>query len=293
VRSQELHLLTRLEEEILEKPNGTAAAIVQPMERQRTNEPWRPPVPVDLARLQALSADPALVPQVYDYCDQWCEYCGLTDRCLAFRWVEVRGGGQLTDVYHDLFASSRGSGNGSHASVSAGIMAALAGAGTHLGDPLEALGREYAARAHMFLRSLDPEPPAPSDGEAQPPGARAILARYHLLLAAKIFRAVAAAATDPAAAPDAASDSTGTAKAALLVAERSRMALADMAGTTRDTRVADLITLLERIEEDLVRRFPLAPSFERPGFDTPRVSASDRRRQTARSSPLSICRDTA
>lgn len=250
-------------------------------------------MPADFARLRALSADPALVPQVYDYCDQWCEYCGLTDRCLAFKWVEVRGGGQLTDVYHDLYASARGSGTGSHASVSPGIMAALAGAGTHLGDPLEALGREYAARAHMFLRSLDPEPPAPSDGEAQPPGARTILARYHLLLAAKIFRAVAAASIDPTAASSATSDSTGTAKVALLVAERSRIALADMAHTARDSRAADLTALLERIEEDLVRRFPLAPSFERPGFDAPRVSAAERRLQTPRSSLLSICRDTA
>ncbi|OFW22277.1 MAG: hypothetical protein A3G21_01675 [Acidobacteria bacterium RIFCSPLOWO2_12_FULL_66_21] len=247
----------------------------------------------DLARLRTLSADPALVPQVYDYCDQWCEYCGLTDRCLALRWVQARGGGELADLYRDLAAAARASDNGLHASLNPAIMAALAAAGTHFGDPLEGLAREYAARTHMFLRSLDQEPPATADDESRPPGARAVVARYHLLLAAKIFRAVAAAAIDPAASSSATSDATGTAKAALLVAGRSRLALADMAPAARDSRPADLIALLQRIEAELVRRFPLAPSFERPGFDAPRVSAAERRRPAMSPSLVSIYRETA
>ena len=251
------------------------------------------PVAADLARLRALSAEPGLVPQIYDYCDQWCEYCGLADRCLASKWIEARGGGNPADLHQDLQAAARASGNGTRALVNPTVMAALASAGTHFSDPLEMLGREYAARAHMLLRSLDPEPPPASDAEMQPPGARAVLSRYHLLVAAKIFRAVAAAASDPASASSLDSDATGSAKIALLLIDRSRAALADMAEAARDSRAADLIALLDRVEAELVSRFPLAPSFERPGFDVPRPGPTERRLQMARSSLVSIYRDTA
>ncbi|KKR88356.1 MAG: hypothetical protein UU37_C0005G0002 [Candidatus Gottesmanbacteria bacterium GW2011_GWA2_41_12] len=40
-------------------------------------------------------------------------------------------------------------------------------------------------------------------------------------------------------------------------------------------------------------RFPLAPSFERPGFDAPRVSAAERRRPAMSPSLVSIYRETA
>ena len=49
-----------------------------------------------------IARDPTLVPGVYNYCDQWCSYCPLTRRCLAFRvhaeWEAERGRDGLGDL---------------------------------------------------------------------------------------------------------------------------------------------------------------------------------------------------
>jgi hypothetical protein len=31
------------------------------------------------------ASDPTLIPGVYDTCDQWCMYCPVSNRCLAYR----------------------------------------------------------------------------------------------------------------------------------------------------------------------------------------------------------------
>lgn len=38
----------------------------------------------DLSFVQ-LATDPNLIPGVYNACDQWCDYCPVTARCLAFK----------------------------------------------------------------------------------------------------------------------------------------------------------------------------------------------------------------
>ena len=33
----------------------------------------------------AIAADPRIIPGVHHHCDEWCNHCHLTDRCLEFR----------------------------------------------------------------------------------------------------------------------------------------------------------------------------------------------------------------
>ena len=48
-----------------------------------------------------VSLDPTLIKGVYNTCDQWCMYCPVTARCLAYRCSpEIRSGKQ--NVYKTL-----------------------------------------------------------------------------------------------------------------------------------------------------------------------------------------------
>ena len=37
------------------------------------------------SRFLAVTQDPAIIPAVHHFCDEWCDYCPVTKRCLAFR----------------------------------------------------------------------------------------------------------------------------------------------------------------------------------------------------------------
>ena len=39
---------------------------------------------IDL-RIVELASDPQLIPGIYNTCDQWCDYCVATERCLSFK----------------------------------------------------------------------------------------------------------------------------------------------------------------------------------------------------------------
>jgi hypothetical protein len=40
--------------------------------------------------LMLAARDPANVPEIYNYCDRWCERCSFTGRCLSFKMGEAR-----------------------------------------------------------------------------------------------------------------------------------------------------------------------------------------------------------
>ena len=33
-----------------------------------------------------MARDPRIVPRIHRYCDEWCEQCAATDRCLLYKW---------------------------------------------------------------------------------------------------------------------------------------------------------------------------------------------------------------
>ena len=41
------------------------------------------------ARFLAIAQDPTIIHGVHHHCDEWCDYCSLTARCLGFRCTEA------------------------------------------------------------------------------------------------------------------------------------------------------------------------------------------------------------
>jgi hypothetical protein len=232
------------------------------------------------ARVIELAADPNLIPGVYNACDQWCDYCPVTARCLSFRWqldrpacVDPRAGqmtalresmARLRDFYEaeglqppeDMLRLLRGD-----APVRVAYMPA--------DDPLERMAQQYMIMAGAFLASLEsrwsdnpmprrPHGPTPLD----------IVVFDHLVIAIKIGRAIAsdeeATRTRSAAAR---LDADRSAKVALVSIDRSDEALQVLALDDTDPRIEFLRRHLARLQRNAEARFPAARSTVRPGLD--------------------------
>jgi len=132
-----------------------------------------------------------------------------------------------------------------------------------LGHPLEFLARHYAVQTGQFLRSL-----SPSSHAQPPPGSPLdVVASYHVMIAAKIYRALVshfASEREPELLPDA----IGSAKAVLVAIDRSQAAWRSIAARgEHDARIGGLIELLQALATGVEMRFPEARAFIRPGLD--------------------------
>ena len=222
--------------------------------------------------------DPSLIPAVYDGCDQWCDYCPLTARCLAFRCRPP--GGSPSDIHHDIaqamYESMREL-KARHEAQGTAVPGALDWLLRHdsretvkfvpVDDPLERLGRRYVMLAASYLvsrRDVSLDVPRRPDG----PTPLDVVIRFHMLIAAKIYRAVIAASQAARAADGgAARDASLSAKVALLCADRSDEALSVLALDDEDPQVGHLRQHLRRVIRELEGRFPSARGTVRPGFD--------------------------
>lgn len=230
-------------------------------------------------RFVEIAADPNLIPGVYNYCDQWCTYCPVTGRCLAFRCLKDREHRSAGDIFTDMAASVNeviaftrdvvAAEGGSTPELDA--LAALAPLEApplpEIDDPLEGLGRQYAIEASRFLITTPPAAVRPVDARPSGPAPIEVVMWYHVLIAVKIFRALVSEAQAAQGQADRAEDAAGTAKVALLGVDRSRKALKQIVAKTHDPRAFRLITLLDQLGSRLEGRFPNARAFVRPGLD--------------------------
>lgn len=233
-------------------------------------------------RFVQLASDPNLIPGVYNYCDQWCSYCALTARCLAYRCSKDRENRHAGDIFKDLAENLN-----ELITFSRDVVQADGGSTTELDelaslplieqpvlpkvdDPLERLGRQYAIETSRFLMSIDWVPPPPGRRSIRPSPAD-VLAWFHVLLAVKIFRALVSAAQAARGQVDRADDANRSAKVALIGIDRSREALRQLGAHDDDARIEHLRLLLDRLEAGLEQRFPDARAFVRPGLDDPHL----------------------
>jgi hypothetical protein len=219
----------------------------------------------------AVAADPRIIPGVHHHCNEWCERCDLTNRCLAYRctaeYRQARGRRNGDATFSNLteaFAFTR-------------ELAAIEGATTaelhsreldprrdsEADDPLAALALEYTVRAAMLVG------PGAIDAIGQPPrspegGATDVLAWYHLRVYGRVFRALIARRGGLDARED---EALGFAKLAIVSVCRSRAALRTLGETTDPIQAAELVSLLDAIERGLDERFPKARNFVRLGLD--------------------------
>lgn len=218
------------------------------------------------------------IPGVYKYCDDWCEYCRVTARCTSHRvqleWEARRGPGTPIDR-NDLIAFTREVAAAA-GETTPGLDALLAGdpQGEYQPAPadeeLVSTANQYAAGVGFLLERTGWRPPASGVFE-RPPSPADVLAWYHLFLAARAGRALVAAARADRGIPGEREDAQGSAKIALISIDRSRAALARLAGGPHDRICRHLAEMLETLAAGLEARVPGARAFVRVGLDAPVV----------------------
>lgn len=229
-------------------------------------------------RFMKLALDPTLIAGVYNGCDQWCDYCPLTLRCLAFRCrshPDARG-----DIYHNIAAAMYASMHylkERHEAEGVPVPEALTrliadDPRTHVryvpvDDALERMGRRYAIAAATFIATGD-EVPQDIPTRAGGPTPVDVFRWYHVLIARKIYRAIMSAREGArTGVTEAQCDADLAVKVALLGVDRSDEALQVMALDDGDPRIEHLRLQLRRLRRELEARFPAARAVVRPGFD--------------------------
>lgn len=241
-------------------------------------------------QLIELARDPAFIPHVYDYCDQWCRYCPVTARCFVFKAAQLRDATRsgrpprnVQEVIAEAveFTRAVAEATGTATSDLDAMLSDVSGAPKDpaFDDPLERLARRYAQQASRFVLSCGlnvwEQPYAP---EATP---LMVVAWFHLMIAARIYRALVSARRAAQRPPGLMDDANGSAKLALIGIDRSRSALQEVASDDDDARVPGLIELLDLLRSGVERCFPDASAFVRPGLDAPLSQMSQMTRMTS------------
>lgn len=225
--------------------------------------------------------DPTVIPHVYDACDQWCTYCPVTSRCLAYRCRPEHGSPHgRQDIYENIAARVHESltvirdlcraGGSGHPEIER-MLAAAPGAdlpGLEAPDALEQMGRRYG---FGVLRYLTSRPEVPFSYPPRPDGPRPVevLSWFSTLIPAKIYRALVSRQATARGRRDLEHDAQRSARVALIGIERSRAAIASLRQEDRDPRLDILDGQLRRLWSDIDGRFPAAMTLVRPGLDGP------------------------
>lgn len=221
--------------------------------------------------------DPTLIKGIYNTCDQWCMYCPATARCLAYRCSpEIQSGRR--DIFKSLadrlyegmsFAKQMSEADGTPTPELDELLANDPRTTTTIArvdDPLERAGARYAHLSEAYLHSradypfvMTPRPSGPTPFE--------VFVWFHLLIAAKIYRALMASSAVARGDESKRADALVSAKVALIGIDRSLDALDVMARDDSDTRLESLQGQLRRVKRELEGRFPEARGVVREGLD--------------------------
>jgi len=228
------------------------------------------------ARFLAIAADPRMIPGVHHHCDEWCQYCPVSDRCFSFvctlEYRKARGRGEEDETFSSIdeavaFTRDISAAEG----VSTAALDALLAKGSAPpevdADPLGTSAWAYAmavalayGREAFFVVNRPPHRNEPSPEE--------IVLWYHLRIYLRVFRALVAVHGNG---PESYSsdEALGSAKLVLHSIKRSKVALGSLAPSLGEKTVAELGANLDALEHGVRERFPKADSFIRIGLDAP------------------------
>jgi hypothetical protein len=221
-------------------------------------------------------AEAPMIPGVYNYCDDWCEYCPVTARCRSYRLrqsMEARfkdnptPPSDVADVVTFTKEVARADGLTTPA-----LDAQLAGdpdgeySLAPADEPLARQALAYAVATELLLTKLGWRPPDTLLLGSDPPPQNVIM-WYHLFLAMKVRRALVGAHRADRGHPHALDDARGSAKIALISIDRSREALRKVAKGEVRTIARQLVLMLDMLETGLEARVPGARAFVRVGLD--------------------------
>jgi hypothetical protein len=228
-------------------------------------------------RFLAIARDPSIIPGVHHYCDEWCQYCPVTHRCLGFRCTEEFRRQRRRRPADPTFASIEEAVaftrevaviDGSPTEDLDAILSNGPGrSGLETTDPLASVAWEYAVTTACVFTpqtiTLICNGP-----RAFGPLAEEVVLWHHLRIYMKLVRALISRerARDG---DHRAEDANGCAKLTLASIARSRTALASLRSDTNAREIDSLIARLDDLERGIDQRFPLARGYLRVGLDCP------------------------
>ena len=229
-------------------------------------------------RFLPIARDPRIIPGVHHYCDDWCDYCPLTQRCLAFRCAaeiqRERGGDPARPKFDDIedaiaFTRAIAATEGTATEVLDALVSHPPGqSGIDTPDPLAGVAWEYAmesaAALGPFAAAIAADSPTPGG-----PTPWEVLLWFHLRIYLKLFRALVARDRSAAGLDTRGDEAIGCAKLALVSVQRSRAALRALEDAFDASTRERLDGLLHAIEHGIDERFPDASAFLRIGIDVP------------------------
>jgi hypothetical protein len=217
-----------------------------------------------------------LIRGVHKYCDDWCERCPVTNRCLSFRMRQERRATYGPDrnlTMSDMVAFTREVAKAA-GETTEGLDAMLTGDPKREFQPRPAdewladVGLRYGTSAARFLRNVGWDRPMP-DGPSDNPSPLEMLAWYHLLVAARSGRALIALARAERGVPGELQDAQGCAKIAHVSIDRSLDALRVLGKGRHRVAVQPLESMLRTLSVGLETRIPGGRTFVRAGLDAP------------------------
>jgi hypothetical protein len=223
----------------------------------------------------AIAKDPAIIPGVHHHCDEWCDYCAVTARCLAFRCTDVfrrEHGRADTDptfssmeeaiAFTRAVAEVEGT---STPELDALVTHGAAGAGMQTSDRLAAIACDYAVHVAM---AFAPIAPLVANAPVRPggPEPEEVLLWYHVRIYLRTVRALVAR-EGRAPGGDRTEDAIGSAKLVLVAVRRSRAAAEALQAREPADDFTELLSMLDALERGLDERFPEARAYLRVGLD--------------------------
>lgn len=226
--------------------------------------------------------DSSPIEGIFNYCDRRCERCRFTSRCTLRRMTledEARHpDSTLAEAVERSLVQTCALIEQACAEHGIDVETA-ADEGAHdtdrlLEDPLVVLGHDYATMTHPILSALEPIVVLRNDPALTE--ATQTIEWFHVMVAAKIFRAVVGLDDEPGS-EEVQTDFNGSAKVARIAVAESLAAwrvLMEIGKATADGVPARAVAMLKAIDAALEQRFPRAEAFVRPGFDEPSEPAS-------------------
>ena len=229
------------------------------------------------SRFLQVARDPQVIPGVHHYCDEWCDHCAVTARCLAFRCTEIhrKSKGRASSdppfqsteemiEFTRALAAAEGTGTPELDEL---LTQGAHGGGFRTSDPLAQTAIEYALAVSMWL-VLSPEE-LRSLRRGSLPGPEEVVLWFHLRIYLKLTRALLTRQRVLAGLSGLHEDAIGCAKLTLVSVRRSRKALAQLNTPATSPTVTPLLGLLDVLEKGIHERFPDARRFVRVGLDVP------------------------
>jgi hypothetical protein len=239
-----------------------------------------------------LAGSNRFIPGIYNYCDRWCERCTMTSKCLSFTheqemkgnndpeendlnnerfWEQIRLSMEVTMEMLYEEAKKRGIDLDNLEDV---VIP------EHVVTPLEDMAKDYGHTMHNWLKNnyeiftekagqiflVKNEEEAKKFSDAWE-----VVQWYSFFIAAKVHRAHLdlEERQNGEDVYGVYSDNLGSAKIAIIAAERSMEALSVMYQELKESEddILNFLAQLSKIKKQLLGTFPEVVDFKRPGFD--------------------------